>query len=390
MTDFDDGHFPPSKSRRIDGIGCVGSLMLFMLILFIMGTIIGGTKVESQSEGFLTLTSQAIPSRTATEQALAQTTMTSTPNVTNTPSVTPTNTVTLEPTATSTSTATATETQWPIEPSYTPSLTPVIEVTATPFPTPTETPILLPTPQGPYSWTLKVPILMYHYISIPPEGADEYRIGLSVAPGDFRQQMRFLAENGFNTIDFYDLSLAIVSKQELPPRPVIITIDDGYRDNYENAYPILREYGLEATIFLATDFIDQGHPEYLSWAMVEEMAAAGIRFEPHSKSHPDLRDRDRDFLIYQILGSQETIAAHIGFLPRYFAYPSGRYDEAVIQILKDLNFWGAVTTIGGKWHGYTERFEWTRLRVRNNTPLLEFIDLVDPGDTQNGKLTNNG
>jgi peptidoglycan/xylan/chitin deacetylase (PgdA/CDA1 family) len=226
---------------------------------------------------------------------------------------------------------------------------------------------------------------MYHYISIPPEDADEYRIGLSVAPNRFRQQMQYLAENGYHAIDFYALSLAISNKQELPPKPVIISIDDGYRDNYENAFPVLREFGLTATILLATEFIDQGNEAYLSWAMVEEMAEAGIRFEPHSKSHPDLRDRDRDFLIYQILGSQETIAAHIGYAPRYFAYPSGRYDDAVIQVLRDLNFWGAVTTYSGKWHGYNDRFEWTRLRVRNNTPLPEFIDLVDPGDTLNGK-----
>jgi peptidoglycan/xylan/chitin deacetylase (PgdA/CDA1 family) len=199
-----------------------------------------------------------------------------------------------------------------------------------------------------------------------------------------------LAENGYNTVDLYDLSLAITNQRELPPRPVVITIDDGYRDNYENGFPVLREFGLTATIFLATGFIDQGNEAYMSWDMIEEMAAAGVRFEPHSKSHLDMRDRDRDFLIYEILGSMETIAAHIGYQPRYFAYPSGRYDEAVIQVLRELNFWGAVTTYGGKWHGFEDRYEWTRLRIRYNTPLPEFIDLVDPGDTVNGKPQNGG
>ena len=226
---------------------------------------------------------------------------------------------------------------------------------------------------------------MYHYISEPPEDADKYRVDLSVAPEDFRRQMAYLAENGYNTITFEDLSRAIADQQDLPNKPVIITIDDGYRDNYENAFPILREYGLTATIFLVTDPIDQGNPNYMSWAMVEEMAAAGIRFGPHSKNHPDLRGKSRATLIWQILGSQETVAAHVGYSPLYFAYPSGRFDENTIAILKELNFWGAVTTLGGKWHGFNDRFEWTRVRVRNYTALPEFIDLVDPGDTVGGR-----
>jgi peptidoglycan/xylan/chitin deacetylase (PgdA/CDA1 family) len=218
---------------------------------------------------------------------------------------------------------------------------------------------------------------MYHYISVPPEDADIYRTDLSVTPDNFRAQMIYLVENGYSTIDFYDLSLAIVNKRELPPKPVIITLDDGYRDNYENAFPILKEFGLTATIFIPTDFIDQGNPNHLSWEMIEEMAEYGIRFEPHSKTHPDLRDRDREFLIWEILGPQETLAAHLGYTPRYFAYPGGRYDEAVITILAELDFWGAVTTAGGKWQGYNDRYEWTRMRVRYSATINEFADLVE-------------
>lgn len=218
---------------------------------------------------------------------------------------------------------------------------------------------------------------MYHYISEPPEDADKYRLDLSVSPDAFRVQMAYLSEQGYATIDLYDLSRAIVDKGELPDRPIIITLDDGYRDNYENAYPVLHELGMTATFFVATEFVDQGHPGYMTWSMIEEMAQAGMRFEPHSKSHPDLREQEREFVIYEVLGSMETLEAYIGYTPRYFAYPSGRYDDQVIDIMAELDFWGAVTTTGGTWHGFNDRYEWTRVRIRNVTPLDEFADLIE-------------
>jgi peptidoglycan/xylan/chitin deacetylase (PgdA/CDA1 family) len=354
----------------VNGSGCVGALFLFVFMAFVMGAILDGP--DTQASGLLPMmTATAVSTTPGTDvPALAQITQTSTLSPTFTPAATPTETATSLPTATSN-----------------PTLPPTATNTATPTPTATatNTPLPLPTPHEAYSLTLKVPILMYHYISIPPEDADKYRIGLSVAPEDFRQQMAYLAENGFSTITFEDLSRAIAEKQVLPDKPVIITIDDGYHDNYENAFPVLQEYGFTATIFLLTDPIDQGNPNYMTWAMIEEMAAAGIQFGPHTKTHPDLRGLSRAKLIWQILGSQETVAAHVGYMPRYFAYPSGRYDENTIALLKELNFWGAVTTLGGKWHGFNDRFEWTRVRVHNYTALPEFIDLVDPGDTVGGR-----
>ena len=81
----------------------------------------------------------------------------------------------------------------------------------------------LPTPIGGYSWTLKVPILMYHYISQPPADADVYRVDLSVTPDNFRQQLAWLRDNGYTAIDYYDLSLAIVGHIELPEKPVPVS-----------------------------------------------------------------------------------------------------------------------------------------------------------------------
>jgi len=254
-------------------------------------------------------------------------------------------------------------------------------------PTPTKPPPL-PTPSGVYSWTLKVPILMYHYISEPPEDADKYRKDLSVTPEDFNAQMSYLAENGFETVDFYELSLGITNKIDLPEKPIVISFDDGYLDNFENAFPILQKYGMQGTFFIITEFIDERRAGYMTWDNVEEISKAGMRIESHSKTHPDLSTAERDFIIYEVRGSQETIAAHIGYTPRYFCYPSGRYNEETMAILGELDFWGAVTTADGSWHGFDDRFEWSRVRMRNTTTLAEFKDTVNPSGTVAGKSTD--
>ncbi|WP_420629491.1 polysaccharide deacetylase family protein [Candidatus Leptofilum sp.] len=334
-----------------------GSLLLFVLLLFFAGVVL-----NERGEG-------------ETAVAVANT-PTNESNALNTVAPTPTIADTTTPTATATASPTPTPTQTPtVTPTYTPSHTPNPAWTATA----TATTPPLPTPQAGIGSTITVtvPILMYHYISVPPEDADIYRTDLSVTPKNFRTQMQYLADNGHTPIDFYMLSRAITNHEPLPPKPVILTFDDGYLDNYENAYPILQQFGFVGTFFIPTEFIDSNRAGYMTWPMIEEMAASGHRFEPHSRTHPDLRARDDDYLIWEILGPQETLAYHIGYTPRYFSYPAGRYDDNVLSMMQRLDFWGAVTTFSGDELSYANRFTWPRLRVRNNTPLPEFVDLVN-------------
>jgi len=366
-----------NKPHRI--IIFAGSALLILLLLAVAGAAIANSSTAREiAPAASTSVSQSLPtiqpSATASNTPAAETDFASplnTPLPTLLPSLTPipTSTPTRKP-AHPTPLPVATNTQLPIA-----EIEEAVETKQAP----------LPTPVGVYSWTLKVPVLMYHYISDPPEDSDKYRTDLSVAPDAFREQMVYLADNGFETVDLYDLSLAITGKRELPQKPVIITMDDGYRDNFENAFPILQEFGFSATFFIVTQPIDDGNKTYLSWKMVEEMADAGMRIEPHSKTHADLSIQEEEFIIYEILGSQETIAAHIGQTPRFFCYPGGRYNDTTIGIVSDLDFWGAVTTAGGKWHGFDDRFEWSRLRMRNTTTLPEFADFVDPNGTVSGK-----
>lgn len=283
---------------------------------------------------------------------------TSTPVATITPSATPTPTPSLTPSLTPTATPTRSPTP---EPTATPWPTPMATSTPTLFPTATLGP--LPTPDGAVR-SLRVPILMYHYVSNPPLGADAVRRDLSVSPARFEEHLRYLRDMGYTSIRLHDLVLALQMGYPLPEKPIILTFDDGYRDAYAEAFPLLRQYGFTATFFLLTSFIDQHHPSHLTWDQVIEMSNAGMDMEAHGYTHDDLRNRTVDFLVYQVLGAKEAIEARTHRPVRFFCYPAGKYDEQVIKVLHSAHYWGAVTVNSGTQHCSSRPFELQRVRVR--------------------------
>lgn len=245
--------------------------------------------------------------------------------------------------------------------------------TATPRPVATPTPAPLPD-------SARVPILMYHYISTPPRNADKYRIDLSVTPQDFERQLQFLRTNDYTAISLYDLYDHLTLGRSLPPKPVVLTFDDGYRDQYENAFPLLKKYGMAGTFFLSTDFINAGNPNYLTWKMVREMSDAGMRIESQGRTHSDLRQRDFQFLVWEILGPIEQITAYTGKRPRFFCYPAGRYDDDVIRVLRSVQTWAALTTEPGSTYTRANLMTWPRVRVRGPMTVDQFAALLAAND----------
>ncbi|MBX3001763.1 MAG: polysaccharide deacetylase family protein [Caldilineaceae bacterium] len=265
-------------------------------------------------------------------------------------------------------------------------ITPTVMVAATPTPTaipptiPTVAPAplsppIVPTPDGALR-TAQIPILMYHYLSVPPDNADIYRRDLSVAPDLFAQHLDRLREEGYTTIRLDDLLLHLTEGAPLPARPVILTFDDGYRDNYTNAFPLLKERGMTATFFIVTDFIDLGLPDYLSWEMVREMHAGGMSIQSHGRNHASLKGRDDAYLIWQALGSLETIEHELGERPRFISYPAGQYDENTIRIFQSAHYWAGVTTVQGATHSSEDLFELRRVRIRGATSADELVRLL--------------
>ena len=156
---------------------------------------------------------------------------------------------------------------------------------------------------------IRVPILMYHYISSLPADADDYRINLTLEPDVFRAHMHYLHDEGYTTISLYQLHIALLQGTQLPPKPIILTFDDGYIDHYTNVSPVLKEYGFTGTFFIITERADDNNPTYMNWSQISEMARAGMSMESHSKTHADLRGRSYDFLVYELLGSLESLQA---------------------------------------------------------------------------------
>jgi peptidoglycan/xylan/chitin deacetylase (PgdA/CDA1 family) len=218
---------------------------------------------------------------------------------------------------------------------------------------------------------------MYHYISVPPPEADIYRRDLSVTPETFEQQLRYLAENGYTTVTLRDLTYHLTRGYPLPERPVILTFDDGYRDHFFQAYRLLRRFNSVGTFFLVTGFIDENRSEYLSWGQVRVMHQGGMEFGSHTYTHPDLRGQSVDYLVWQIVGSQEAIAERIEETVRFFSYPGGFYDQQVTDVLRSAGFWAAVTTEQGNWHTSDGLFELKRIRVRGDDTLEQFTTKLE-------------
>lgn len=220
--------------------------------------------------------------------------------------------------------------------------------------------------QGTTLRRLRVPILMYHYVSQLPPNADNIRRGLTVTPEIFRAHMQYLHDQDYTTVSLYDLYHALTKGIILPPKPIILTFDDGYSDAYTNVFPVLKQFGFIGTFFVITARADANDPVYLSWPQIIEMFRAGMSMEPHTKDHVDLRERDHDFLVYQMQGSIESLAAYTGHTPRMFDYPVGHYDAATLQVAKELGIWIGVSTASGDLQTTSGRLHLPRLRITGN------------------------
>lgn len=174
-------------------------------------------------------------------------------------------------------------------------------------------------------------MLNYHHINNVDHSA------LTLSTSEFRAQMQYLKNNGYTSITPDQLIAYLDHGVKLPNKPVLITFDDGYEDNYKEAYPILKECNLTATIFLISHYI--GWKDYLTWDEIMEMKQNGVLFEGHTFSHPYLsKIHDAVELHRQLVESKNDLEQHLGYSVDYLAYPYGDYNADTIRAVKNYGY----------------------------------------------------
>ncbi len=255
---------------------------------------------------------------------------------------------------------------------------PAAAVSATPFQT--LTPSLTPTdiavpPITPGERAIKVPILLYHYISENPYKDDKARNGLSTPPAILDQQLQFIASNGFTTISLDELAAAFDGKMTLPPKPIILTFDDGYVDFYFNAHPLLKKYNMKAIAFISTGLIGGG--AYLTWGQIDELShSPNVVIEAHSKHHYSLPSVSEKVLENEIIESKQTLEKHTGYTVNWMAYPYGSFNDNVIAEIKKAGYIGSAATLPGVWQYKSRFYHMPRYRAgtRLGNDLLKLVN----------------
>lgn len=219
---------------------------------------------------------------------------------------------------------------------------------------------------------LRLPILMYHYVRTPPSmRTDLLGYRLSVSPQDFQAQMDWLYANHYHPVTFDQVRAYFAGRLPLPSRPIVITLDDGYADLYTAAFPILQAHGFTAVAYIVSGFVDRGR--YVTRDQVMQMDRAGIEIASHTVDHADMARANQGMATYELVQSKHWLEQLLGHQVVDFAYPSGKYSLATIQLLGQAGYDTAVVEDGPSMHSRADRYTWGRVRVGGGESLGEFI-----------------
>ena len=264
-------------------------------------------------------------------------------------------TATLQPSQTFTATATDMATPTPTQ---TISPTPP-QATATATPTPT--PVVFQTVAA---GELDIPILLYHHILSSGEKPDTYSLNIN----QFKDQMALLRDWGYTPMLITPMLNLLRTGGSLPLRPVIITFDDGNRDVYQNAFPVLKSLNYPAVMYVIAKSIDAG--TNLNKQMIVEMVGAGWEIGSHSYSHVDLTKSDAQQK--EICLSKQTIEAVAGVPVTSFSYPYGLADSFLKQYVRDCGYTSGAGLGPSYHHSLSDVFYFQRLPIDGTWSLAEF------------------
>ncbi|MGD9140982.1 MAG: glycosyltransferase [bacterium] len=218
-----------------------------------------------------------------------------------------------------------------------------------------------------------IPVLMYHKI---PDEPFETEHGVYITRANFRRHLEYFRKRGFTAITFREygeFASGMRDMSDFPRRPIILTFDDGYRDNFTNLLPMMNEFGFRGVLFLLGDnsadynFWDADRGDHYDPLMtLEEKKAflqAGWEIGAHSMTHPDLTAMDYGQAKWEIEESRRRLEADLGAEIVSFAYPGGRVDERVKRLTQQAGFVFGISTDTGGLHIEDDRFQVFRVNM---------------------------
>lgn len=214
----------------------------------------------------------------------------------------------------------------------------------------------------PVSFAHAATILIYHHF-----GVAKYPT-TNVGVEQFQEQMDYLAANNYHVITLATLVDSLHNQKQLPPKAVVITIDDGYESIYRNAWPILRRAGYPFSVFINARSIDAGYENYLNWDEILEMHQHGVDFQDHSYSHYRMAEPPEEFsendyrrwIRDDLRKNSAIIASRLGEKPRFFAIPYGEYNRQVMDEARSLGYEAILTQDPGSVSQATDPYQLPR------------------------------
>ena len=265
----------------------------------------------------------------------------------------------------------ATHTELPALPP-TETLTQTPTQTATITPTATEVPTATPIPTA--TWAIVgpgeviVPVLLYHHVD-----AENTDPRYNVLPEVFEAQMQALDDWGYTTITVTQLIQAITEGAPLPPRPIVITFDDGHYSVYETAFPIMQEHGFFGVTYIVANRLKSYG--FTGVGQLEEMISAGWEVGSHSYTHSDLT-LDRTNAFTEISDSRDRLTEALSQPVMTFAYPYGKFDHYIGDRTMKWGYIGAVGLGTGYTHNLYSVFYLQRMEVQGTYDMEKFASLL--------------
>ena len=212
-----------------------------------------------------------------------------------------------------------------------------------------------------------VPVLMYHSISTDSENSN------CVSQEQFTEEMEWLYRHNYHPLTMEEFEQSLTQGAPVPENPILITLDDGYSDNYQTAWPILKQYGFHATFFIISNSVS---PDSIDWDQLSELVSQGNSIGSHSVHHYDLATLTDKQQEYELRESKQVLEDHLGTEIKAFCFPSGKYNEKTLSLLSQLGYTLSFTTKSGRAYPEDNPYELHRVRIWNGMSLAGFADLV--------------